>query len=98
MLAEWFGRFTSEAKHPGIVEPPEQALKPAELQNALDEGGLLRRNEGSRFSFTEVDDRFLFFADGDCHELIGPACQLARQLCATNQYEAEELVEALADE
>ncbi len=98
MLAEWFGRFTSEAKHPGIVEPPEQALKPAELRDALDEGALLRRNEGSRFSFTEIDGCFLFFADGDCHELIGPACQLARQLCATNQYELDEFGEALADE
>ncbi len=97
MLAEWFGRFTSEAKHLGIVEPPEQPLKPAELGDALEQGAPLRRNEGSRFSFTEVDDTFLFFADGDCHELSGKACELAQHLCQTNQYELDDLRDALTD-
>src|SRR5690606_31264594 len=53
-LIDWFGRYTTQAKHDGIVEQPEPQLTPAMAKELLSHGIPLHRNEGSRFSYTAL--------------------------------------------
>ena len=63
-LALWFGRHMTEARYPEYREPPEQELDPEQLRQLLSTGRMLAFNPASRFSFTELKDEWVFFADG----------------------------------
>lgn len=96
-LAEWFGRYTTAPKYNGIVMPPDRPLKAAGLKKRLADGGIMRRNEGSRLSFVQLPDALLFFVDGEMHRLKGRAAELAQILCQNNEIYDEELDAYLSD-
>ncbi len=96
-LASWFGQFTTEPKHEGIVEPAEQAWDDGDIAALLAAGDAVRWNEGSRFAFHEMSDRTLLFVDGERYVLRGDARPLAPVLCASSHPDARKLQDLTAD-
>lgn len=96
-LIDWFGRYTTQAKHDGIVEPPEPQLTTETAKQLLAKGIPLRRNEGSRFSYTWLGDGLRFFVDGHSVQLQGPSATVAQALCQHNEFEPSEVQSWLAD-
>ncbi|TCK09397.1 cupin domain-containing protein [Marinobacterium mangrovicola] len=82
-LSRWFGEYMTDPKYPELKEEGE-TLSPAELAECLEEGYLLRRNEGARFAFVRNTDNSTsgrLFAEGNSYPVDGDTLALAEQLC-----------------
>ena len=101
-IASWFGQAMTEPKHDGVIQPPEEPVTAASLQQAVGDGEDLLWNEGSRFSFYDGRDGDgkvrLLFADGQRFRLRGDAIGIAELICAGRHIPATELAPWLEDE
>lgn len=97
MLVSWFGQYSTEPKHQGIVEPPETLWTDEDVATMLANGMPVRWNEGSRFAFHTLEDQTLLFVDGERYILRGDACPLAPVLCAASELDNAALVHLTQD-
>lgn len=80
-LAQWFGRYMTQAKYPDQLQPLDEQLDAATLREAMDEGIPLLRTLGSRFAYRDEDAQTAtLFVDGD-GMAVSP--QLAHTLSST---------------
>ncbi|WP_106478625.1 cupin domain-containing protein [Phytohalomonas tamaricis] len=79
-LAQWFGRYMTQAKYPDQLVEAEEPVHADEVEAALKDGIVLERTLGSRFAFHEDEHGVTLFVDGD-----GVSCEarLARHLAST---------------
>lgn len=84
-LGEWLGKFVTDPKYPELDQCPETPVSVDEMRAVLQQGDLcLIRNEGSRFSYSVIDDaQVQLYADGNCFKVSSTACTLATSLCQT---------------
>lgn len=81
-LAQWFGRYMTDPKYPELDQTGEP-LSVEELEPWLEQGGVLLRNEGSRFAHVARTATALdLFVDGRLYPAQGQAAEIARMLCA----------------
>lgn len=97
-LALWFGQFSTAPKNVGTIVPPDQPLTSDQLIAEIDEGAVLRWNEGSRFAYYEFEGETALFVDGERYILRGDARSLAPELCRGNRITPSVLTDFLADE
>ena len=87
-LASWFGRYMTEAKYPDLTAEAGEDCSLDEIQQYLQQGFTLSRNEGSRFAYHQADGAMALFVDGVSYP-CNPAQQaLALQLSATLHHSA----------
>lgn len=96
-LVSWFGQYSTEPKHEGIVEAPEEEWQDRDIAAFLTAGTPVRWNEGSRFAFHEQADRTLLFVDGERFILRGGARPLAPLLCAGSRPDPKALANLTGD-
>lgn len=84
-LAQWFGRYMTQAKYPDQLVEAEEPVHADEIEAALKDGVVLERTLGSRFAFHEDAHGVTLFVDGD-----GVSCEsrLARHLASTAPIDA----------
>ncbi|GJL65987.1 MAG: cupin [Nitrospirales bacterium] len=81
LLAEWFGRFITAPKYPEEESEPE-AYRLDDLRAHMANGGLLKRNEGSRMVFQERECEVALFVDGRHRRCSIAQVDLVKILCA----------------
>ena len=64
-----FGCLMTLPRIPDLIQEPEQQLTPAQMAVMLQKGVILARNSAARFACHTLEDRFVFFASGECQEL-----------------------------
>lgn len=96
-LANWFGQAVTAPKDTSVVVPPDQAYSRAELEELLADYRPVCWNEGSRFAYTEAEERTTLFVDGERFILRGEARALAPLLCAGRYPDMEQLSPLLED-
>lgn len=79
-VAEWFGCSVTTPKY-SDDDSSEQPYGLDDLRNYLTSGGMLRRNEGSRFAYQEQGDEIWLFVDGHCYRCPSSQLELVRALC-----------------
>ena len=87
-VAEWFGRSVTVPKY----QEEESTLEHYSLDSLrkhFSEGGVLIRNEGSRFAFQEHEIETWLFADGRCYRCPLSQMDLVKTLCAQREIRAE---------
>ena len=85
-FAAWFGRYITAPKNPEIDWRPEQPIDLATLRARIAAASPLLRNPASRFSFIPGEGGGLtLFVDGNAHDCVDPAADVARQLCASDR-------------
>ncbi|GJL51652.1 MAG: cupin [Nitrospirales bacterium] len=80
LLAEWFGRFITAPKYPEEASEPE-AYRLDDLRAHIANGGMLKRNEGTRMVFQERDRVRWLFVDGRRYECPADQKALVQALC-----------------
>lgn len=87
-LSSWFGQYSTEPKTDYIVQLPDEPIEEADLPDYLASSDSIRRNEGSRFSFYQSEDKsgqIKLFYDG-YEQLLGSECTaLVKLICSTNE-------------
>lgn len=87
-LSSWFGQYSTEPKTDYIVQLPDEPIEEADLPDYLASSDSIRRNEGSRFSFYQSEDKsgqIKLFYDG-YEQLLGAECTaLVKLICSTNE-------------
>jgi len=81
ILAEWFGRYMTEPKY-RESETNSETYRLEDLRKHVSAGGILKRNEGSRFTFQEHGREFWLFVDGRCYHCPETQTDLVKKLCA----------------
>ena len=81
LVSEWLGKFLTAPKYPDDEnEEIRHSLK--SLRAHVQKGGILQRNEGSRFAFQERNEELWLFVDGQCHRCLGSQSDLVHSLCS----------------
>ena len=81
VLTDWFGRFITAQKYPD-EESTLQVVQLEDLRAHIVAGGILQRNEGSKFAFHERDHELFLFADGHQYQCSSDQAELVYLLCA----------------
>ncbi len=95
-LSGWFGQYSTEPKSDYIVQLPDDPIEEAELMDYLANATAIRRNEGSRFSFYQSEDKpeqIKFFYDGYEQILSTDSAPLIKLICSANQISIKTLCE-----
>jgi len=97
LISHWFGRYITAPKYQqdDPVEPDESenTYSIEALKSHLDSGGILIRNESSRFAFEVKDDRNILFVDGSCFDNIDDIDELIETLCTEIELSDESFVQ-----
>ena len=81
LVVEWLGKFLTASKYPED-ENDENYYSRKDLRAHVQKGGILQRNEGSRFAFQERNQELWLFVDGQCHRCPGSQSELVQSLCS----------------
>jgi 50S ribosomal protein L16 3-hydroxylase len=84
LLEDWFGQYMTEPKYPELMQPDDEAepISPKELQEYLDNGGLLFRAEGSRFAYRQKQVKnYVLFVNGVSCEVHAHEGDFVRAIC-----------------
>jgi len=72
LIGDWFGRYITTPKYqqldPQELEEAENTCSIADIKSHLASGGILVRNESSRFAFEVKNDKNILFVDGSCFD------------------------------
>lgn len=80
-LAKWFGMYMTRPKYQEEESSgPSYSLE--DLRVHVSGGGVLFRNEGSRYAYQERGQEFWLFVDGRCYPCCGSQADLVKTLCA----------------
>ncbi|WP_432694953.1 JmjC domain-containing protein [Marinobacterium sp. YM272] len=84
-LSRWFGEYMTDPKYPELTEEGE-SITTDELVESLDEGYLIRRNEGARLAYVRSsDNKTRLFADGKSYSVTSGSTALLEQLCGEHR-------------
>lgn len=85
-LSRWFGEYMTDPKYPELVEDGEE-ISIEEMTAALNEGCMLRRNEGARYAFVRCPDTqaATLFADGKSYAVTADSIPLLELLCGSER-------------
>ena len=81
-ISEWFGQYITRPKYPRDSEQEANELTQEELKRYLEQDGVLRRNESSRFAYQIKDNETLLFVDGEYIKTEAQNSNLAEILCS----------------
>lgn len=96
-LTLWFGQFSTEPKHDGIVVPLDEPWSDQDIRELIQSGAPVCWNEGSRFAYHALDDETALFVDGERYLLRGEAEALAPLLCRQYQVDTGALAPLIDD-
>lgn len=85
-LADWFGRYMTEPKYADLNAEQSESCSLDEIQDYLEQGIPLSRNEGSRFAYHTTAKSMQLFVDGVAYPCDEQQQALALQLCAELQH------------
>lgn len=95
-VAEWFGRSVTIPKY-REEEPTQETYSLDDLRAHLSGGGVICRNEGSRFAFQEQETEIWLFVDGRFFRRSRTQADLIKILCAKREIGPEQLPKADED-
>ena len=84
-VAQWFGRYITAPKY-AEADTPHEELSLEDVRGHVATGGMLIRNEGSRFAFQEYGTNVWLFVEGrqyTCHESM---TGFVKALCAERTF------------
>ena len=85
LISHWFGRFVTTPKYHQAdimdIKPDETIYSIKDLESHLASGGLLVRNESSRFAYEVKDNKNILFVDGSCFDNLNDIDELIEILC-----------------
>ncbi len=85
-ISDWFGRYITTPKyhqaHDLEIDKTESDYSIANLQSHLKAGGLLARNESSRFAFEIQNEQHILFVDGQRFETSKELTAFVETLCS----------------
>jgi len=101
-IGHWFGRYITTPKYqqsdPQELEESENTYSIVDIKSHLASGGILVRNESSRFAFEVKNDRNILFVDGSCFdpgdENSNDMNELIKTLCAEIELNDESFVQS----
>ncbi|MFK8068768.1 MAG: cupin domain-containing protein [Gammaproteobacteria bacterium] len=85
LISDWFGRFVTQPKYRNDLDNNMQCSLKDLIQHQKD-GGLISRNEGSRFSFVKKQQQISLFVDGNNFECDHEMMSLIELLCENTQF------------
>ncbi len=102
LVGHWFGRYITTPKYlqpdPLDSEGLENTYSIAYIKSHLASGGILVRNESSRFAFEVKGDKNILFVDGSCYdpdnEDSGDVDKLIETLCAEIELSDESFIQS----
>lgn len=97
-ISDWFGRYITTPKYqqPVYSEPEETGTtyKAEDLKAHLSAGGLVMRNQGSRFAFEAREANHILFVDGMCFDGLKDANELIKTLCTEIELSQDNLAQS----
>ena len=97
LISQWFGRFVTTPKYqqadPLESEDSENIYSTEDLKSHLASGGILLRNESSRFAFEVKSDKNILFVDGYSIDNINDIDELIETLCTEIELSDESFVQ-----
>ncbi len=97
-ISEWFGRYITTPKYDQAdlldIDETETPYRLEDLKKHLASGGLLVRNESSRFAFKVKDKKNILFVDGSCFDNFSNSNELIETLCAEIELSDESFVQS----
>jgi len=102
LIGHWFGCYITTPKYqqldPLELEESENTHSIADIKSHLASGGILVRNESSRFAFEVKDDKNILFVDGSCvepgNEDSNDMNELIETLCAETELSDESFIQS----
>jgi 50S ribosomal protein L16 3-hydroxylase len=102
LIRNWFGRYITTPKYqqsdPQELEESENTYSIADIKSHLASGGILVRNESSRFAFEVKGDKNILFVDGFCFdpgvEHNNDENELIETLCAEIELSDESFIQS----
>jgi len=102
LIGHWFGRYITTPKYqqpdPLELEESENTYSIADIKSHLASGGILVRNESSRFAFEVKGDNNILFVDGFCFdhsdENNNDVNELIETLCAEIELSDESFIQS----
>ena len=90
-LADWFGRFITHPKYTNKDDCDDQAIGLDEIVEQLSTGDKVYRDSSARFSFSNYNDKFLLFINGESLLCVNEAIDLAKLICCYPHYSSDEI-------
>ncbi len=94
MLADWFGRFSTESRSELVSLPLDEPYDAGEVVH-LAATQTLYRSETSRFAYIEFSDHTVLYVDGEAYRLAAGLGYLAPKLAGQRRYAPGELTPLL---
>ncbi len=97
-INDWFGRYITRPKYDQTsdleLDETEANYGIEDLKKHLASGGLLVRNESSRFAFEVQNKKNILFVDGSCFDNFSNSNELIETLCAEIELSDESFVQS----
>jgi 50S ribosomal protein L16 3-hydroxylase len=97
-IRDWFGRYITTPKYQGAnnleLEDIDGTYQINDLKIHLASGGLLVRNESSRFAFEVKNKKNILFVDGYCFDALDDSNELIETLCSKIELSDENFVQS----
>lgn len=97
-INDWFGRYITTPKYDQTdqmeLEQDETAYSMKDLKSHLASGGVLVRNESSRFAFQVHNKKNILFVDGARFDKLDDSNELIETLCAEIELSDESFVQS----
>ena len=97
-ISDWFGRYITTPKYDQAdlldIDETETPYRLEDLKKHLASGGLLVRNESSRFAFKVQDKNNILFVDGSCFDNFSNSNELIEILCSEIELSDESFVQS----
>ncbi len=81
VISDWFGRHVTELKYTNEETSSGTSCTVDDLLKHQSEGGIVTRNEGSRFAFIKQNNQITLFVDGVAYKCANETSFLAEILC-----------------
>ncbi len=91
LISDWFGRYITELKYTNNETISGTQCAIDDLLKHQSEGGIVSRNEGSRFAFIKQNNRITLFVDGETFECDPETNFLAELLCDQTHLDLNQL-------
>ena len=97
-ISDWFGCYITTPKYQQVddseLEQTEASYSIEYLIKHLASGGLLVRNESSRFAFEVEDNKNILFVDGYCFDDLHNNNELIKTLCSEIEMSNENFIQS----
>jgi 50S ribosomal protein L16 3-hydroxylase len=97
-ISNWFGRYITTPKYQQTgdldLEQTEASYLIEDLKKHLASGGLLIRNESSRFAFEVKENKNILFADSYCFDDLQNSNELIKTLCSEIELSDENFIQS----